>query len=102
MTASGSIITSSSTSHPDLFFAIRGGGSNFGVVTECVSQLHPQCPTVYGGLLIFAPPALEEIPDVTKEWWRNVGKDDGMLLVARHRLTRWKRTLQVSYVSHLD
>ena len=92
VTASGSIVTTSTTSHPDLFFAIRGGGSNFGVLTEFVFKLHPQRPTIYGGHLIFAPPALEKIVDVTKEWWANVGEDEAMLK-ARYRLAGWQRTL---------
>lgn len=82
MIASGSIITTSTTSHPDLFFAIRGGGSNFGVVTELVFNLHPQRPAVYAGYLFFEPPALEKILEVTKKWWANVGEDEAMLQFA--------------------
>lgn len=43
----------STTDYPDLFWAIRGGGGNFGVVTRFEFQLHPVGPEVTGGLIVF-------------------------------------------------
>jgi FAD/FMN-containing dehydrogenase len=51
--ADGSGVRASQTSHPDLFWAIRGGGGNFGVVTQFEFQLHPVGPQVLAGLLVF-------------------------------------------------
>ncbi|KAF8060169.1 hypothetical protein FPV67DRAFT_1674133 [Lyophyllum atratum] len=79
VTANGSILTASETENSDLFFGIRGGGSNFGVVTEFVLKLHPQRATVYAGMLIFPPAALEKLVEVTAKWWANVGEKQGML-----------------------
>jgi FAD/FMN-containing dehydrogenase len=44
----------SATSHPDLFWALRGGGGNFGVVTEFEFALHSVGPEVFSGLLVFS------------------------------------------------
>jgi berberine-like enzyme len=51
--ADGSILRADENQHPDLFWAIRGGGSNFGVVTEFEFRLHEVGPIVHLGLLFW-------------------------------------------------
>jgi FAD/FMN-containing dehydrogenase len=52
ITASGDLVTASADKHPDLFWALRGGGGNFGVVTAFEFQLHPVREPL-GGLIVF-------------------------------------------------
>ena len=52
VTADGEFVNASAESHEDLFWAIRGGGGNFGVVTRFEFALHPVGPLVYGGLVV--------------------------------------------------
>lgn len=58
VTADGKLLRAGPQSHPDLFWAIRGGGGNFGVVTRFQYQLH-RVSTAVGGLLIL--PATPEV-----------------------------------------
>ncbi|KOP24070.1 FAD-linked oxidase [Hapalosiphon sp. MRB220] len=53
ITANGNKIRTSETENPDLFWAIRGGGGNFGVVTEFEFDLHPVGPEILAGLIVF-------------------------------------------------
>lgn len=82
VTADGSILTASETENPDLFWGIRGGGSNFGVVTEFVLRLYPQRRNIFCGLVIYSPDQLEALLDVTQAWWsKGPSEKEGMIQV---------------------
>jgi FAD/FMN-containing dehydrogenase len=62
--ADGSFVMANSEDHADLFWAIRGGGGNFGVVTSFLFQLHP-ISTVYGGPMLWP---LDQAAHILKFW----------------------------------
>ncbi len=64
VTAAGEQLTVDATSHPDLFWALRGGGGNFGVVTRFKYRLHP-VDRVTGGLLLL-PASADAIVNLIK------------------------------------
>jgi FAD/FMN-containing dehydrogenase len=53
VTADGKLLRASEDEHPDLFWALRGGGGNFGVVTAFEFCLHPVGPTVLAGPILW-------------------------------------------------
>lgn len=53
VTAEGELVHASETENPDLFWGLRGGGGNFGVVTSFEFRLHPVGPEVMGGFVIY-------------------------------------------------
>lgn len=53
VTAAGEVVRASATENPDLFWALRGGGGNFGVVTRFEFRLHPVGPDVLSGLVVY-------------------------------------------------
>jgi FAD/FMN-containing dehydrogenase len=65
VTADGELVTASEREHPDLFWAIRGGGGNFGVATRFQYRLHP-VGQVFGGML-FLPATPEVIAGMIAE-----------------------------------
>lgn len=48
VTAAGQVVRASASEHPDLFWGVRGGGGNFGIVTAFQFQLHPVGPLLAG------------------------------------------------------
>ncbi|KAJ4176605.1 hypothetical protein NW755_014325 [Fusarium falciforme] len=58
--ADGSIVEVSETQKPDLFWAVRGAGAQFGIVTRFTSRAHPQ-GNVWGGALLFT---LDKVPEL--------------------------------------
>jgi len=68
--ADGSFTTANADNNPDLFWAVRGGGGNFGVVTAFTYKLHP-ISMVYAGPMLYELGESEEV----MKWYRELIKD---------------------------
>ena len=68
VTADGRIRNISADEEPDLFWAIRGGGGNFGVVTEFEYQLHPFDRNVLSGNIVWPLEQVREVLEFYAEW----------------------------------
>jgi FAD/FMN-containing dehydrogenase len=67
VTADGRLVIASTDENPDLFWAIRGGGGNFGVVTSFEFRLHP-VSTVYGGPIFYPVDADKQVMQFYREF----------------------------------
>lgn len=65
VTAEGTVLTASAAEEPDLFWAVRGAGANFGVVTSFEYQLHSVGPVVLGGMVLHP---IERTPAVLRHF----------------------------------
>jgi FAD/FMN-containing dehydrogenase len=72
--ADGSFVTASEREHPDLFWAVRGGGGNFGVVTSFVFRLH-EVSTVYGGPIFWPLDQAQELLMFWRDFILNAPRD---------------------------
>ncbi|RPD55588.1 FAD-binding domain-containing protein [Lentinus tigrinus ALCF2SS1-7] len=66
--ADGRVVKTSATEEPDLFWAIRGGGGQFGIVVEFVFKVHPYAGPFTGGLLVYPIADKSDLRKVIDEW----------------------------------
>jgi FAD/FMN-containing dehydrogenase len=64
VTAAGDVVRASRTANEDLFWAVRGGGGNFGVVTQFVFKSHRVGPQITGGLIAWSAEDAEAVTDL--------------------------------------
>ncbi|MFI5889954.1 FAD-binding oxidoreductase [Actinoplanes sp. NPDC051513] len=67
VTADGNAVTATAREHPDLFWALRGGGGNFGVVTSLEFRLYP-VDRVYGGMSLYPVERAFDVLSAYREW----------------------------------
>ncbi len=65
VTADGAVVTASKTQNPDLFWGIRGGGGNFGIVTSFAFRLHSLGPEIYAAMTVYP---IEQAGQVIRNW----------------------------------
>ena len=97
VTADGQLRTASADENADLFWAVRGGGGNFGVVTSFEYRLHQVGPTVLAGLLVWPRPMARDVLRAFREFTEGAPENasayaglgtspDGVPIVVVHRL----------------
>jgi FAD/FMN-containing dehydrogenase len=72
VTADGRLVHASATENPELFWGLRGGGGNFGIVTSFELALHPVGPEVYAGPLFLPADAAGDLLRFYRDWAPNV------------------------------
>ncbi len=81
VTADGRLVRASAEENPDLFWGLRGGGGNFGIVTSFELKLHRIGPIVYGGLLAFTRERARQILRACRSFLETAPDDVGGGLV---------------------
>jgi FAD/FMN-containing dehydrogenase len=71
VTADGRLVRASETEHPELLWGLRGGGGNFGIVTQFELAVHPLGPMIYGGPIFFPADADGDLLRAFREWAAN-------------------------------
>lgn len=82
VTADGELVRASARENADLFWGLKGGGGNFGIVTSLTFDLHP-VENVYGGNLFYPLRRAREVLDLYARWSR--GLPDEMMSAATFR-----------------
>jgi FAD/FMN-containing dehydrogenase len=68
VTADGSVVRASEVDEPELFWGLRGGGGNFGVVVAFELRAYPLGPTVHGGNLVYHRPKWTDALRAFRQW----------------------------------
>lgn len=79
VTADGRLVVASADAHEDLFWGLRGGGGNFGIVTSFEYEVHPVGPTVLAGMLLYPLDAAAEVLAYFRDYVAEAPDEVGIL-----------------------
>jgi FAD/FMN-containing dehydrogenase len=82
VSAAGDVVRASEDEDPELLWALRGGGGNFGVVTELEFRLYPVGPLVFGGLVAYDPAQGVTVARAFRDFIAAGGVDEAGLAIA--------------------
>jgi FAD/FMN-containing dehydrogenase len=83
VTADGEVRTASRQEHPDLFWALRGGGGNFGCITRFTFRLHEVGPVVTGGMAVWSADHAGEVLEAYQELTESAPRELSAAIVMR-------------------
>jgi len=83
VTANGDLVHASDDEEPELFWAVRGGGSNFGIVTSFQYQLHPVGPVLLAGLIMHRAERATEVLRFYRDFAAEAPRELGSVVVLR-------------------
>jgi FAD/FMN-containing dehydrogenase len=83
VTADGELVHVSDQHDPELFWGVRGGGGNFGVITEFTFRLNPVGPTVLAGMVAWPMEASRDLLQFYREWVADTS--DELMTIVVHR-----------------
>lgn len=83
VTADGQIRRADEKENSDLFWAVRGGGGNFGVVTRFEFQLYPVGPEVLSGLVVFPEPEIRSALEKYRSYAAGLSDDTSVWVILR-------------------
>ena len=83
VTADGQLLIASEHANADLFWALRGGGGNFGIVTSFEYKLHPVGPTVLAGMLLYPLDQAAEVLAYFRDYIAQAPDEVGILAILR-------------------
>ena len=78
VTATGDIIRASRDENPELFWGLKGGGGNFGIVTTFEFKAHKIGPLIYGGMLVSLPDKAPDIIAFMRDYMAEAPEDLGI------------------------
>ncbi len=81
VTADGELVRASADENPDLLWALKGGGGNFGVVTAMEFRLHPVGPEVLAGLVLHPASRTREVLELFREVHRDAPEELGLAVL---------------------